>query len=125
MNYDTMLEIMPFAWPLIIVLILLVILRKIENTVNPIIAGVVSGMAVQAQKNALGYGLAIGYGLSASLQALAEQATILHWVIIAAMAKVLNPFIVAMLAYAANNEIAKKAPAANKSAETQPPFPNP
>lgn len=123
MNYETISDIAPFAWPLIIVLILLVILRKIESTVNPIIVGVVGGLASQAQKNALGYGLAIGYGLSASLQALAEQATILHWVIIAAMAKVLNPFIVAMLAYAANNEIAKKGPPAPKSGESQPPFP--
>lgn len=118
---DILLDLAPFAWPLVVVLLLLVILRKIESTVNPVIVGVVNGLAKQANSNALAYGLAIGYGLSASLQALAEQATILHWLIVAAMAKVLNPFIVAMLAFAAKNTIGDAPP--KPTGTTTPPFP--
>ncbi len=95
-------DIAPFAWPLVVALVLLYLLRKVSNEVQPIVVSVVSGLAKQANTNALAYGLAIGYGLSASLQALAEQATVLQWPLIAAFAKVANPFIVAMLAFAAN-----------------------
>lgn len=99
---ETLVDVAPFAWPLVVALVLLYLLNKVSHQVQPIIVGVVSGLAKQANSNALAYGLAIGYGLSASLQALAEQATLLHWPIIAAIAKIANPFIVAMLAFAAN-----------------------
>ena len=105
-----MLDIAPFAWPLVVALVLLYLLRRVSNEVQPIVVSVVSGLATQAKSNALGYGLAIGYGFSAALQSLAEQATILHWVVIAAMAKVLNPLIVAMLAYAAKSDIKSPSP---------------
>lgn len=105
MEADTLLDIAPLAWPLVVLLLLLVILRKIESTVNPIVVKVVSGLANQAGSNALTYGLMIGYGLSASLSALADQATILHWYVVAALAKVVNPCIVAMLAFAAKNSL--------------------
>lgn len=107
---DAILDIVPFAWPLVVVLVLLIVLRKIESTVNPVIVSVVSGLAKQASSNALAYGLAIGYGLSASLQALAEQAVLLNWPYVAAFARVFNPFVVAMLAFAANGNIQPTAP---------------
>jgi histidine ammonia-lyase len=100
---DTLIDVAPFAWPLVVALVLLYLLHKVSNEVQPIVVNVVNGLAKQASSNALGYGLAIGYGLSASLQAAAEQATALHWLILAAACKVVNPFIVAMLAYAAKN----------------------
>jgi len=127
MNLELASDVFPFVWPLIVLLILLIIIRKIESTINPIVVNVVNGLANQAGSNALTYGLMIGYGLSASLQSLAEQATILHWVTLAAMAKVINPCIVAMLAFAAKNDlgIARKLPPANKAGETTPPFQNP
>ena len=112
-TFDYITETAPFAAPLFVALILLFILRRADAVVQPIVVNVVTGIAKQAQSNALAYGLAIGYGLSASLQALAEQATILHWLVIAAFAKVANPFIVAMLAYAAKSNIGEKQPNQN------------
>jgi hypothetical protein len=61
----------------------------------------VNGLADRADGNAMAFGLAMGYGLSASLSALAEQATALNWLILAALAKVINPFIVGVLAFTA------------------------
>lgn len=120
---DALTDIAPFAWPLMVLLLLLVILRKIESTINPIVAGVVNGLANQASNNALTYGLMIGYGLSASLSSLADQATILHWPVIAAMAKVVGPFVTAMLAFAAKNSIGNIPPAKLPSSPTTAPFP--
>lgn len=121
---DTLADIAPFAWPLLVLLLLLVILRKIESTINPIVVSVVNGLANQASGNALTYGLMIGYGLSASLSSLADQATILGWPVVAAMAKVVGPFVTAMLAFAAKNSIGNgvQIPAA-KTGTTTAPFP--
>ncbi len=107
---DTLLDISPFAWPLVVALVLLYLLNKVSNEVRPIVVNVVAGLAGQAQNNALTYGLMIGYGLSASLQSLAEQATLLHWFVLAAFAKVVNPCIVAMLAFAAKSDITTAKP---------------
>lgn len=101
-------DVAPFAWPLVVALVLLYLLRRVSDRVDPIVINVVNGIAIQAQSNALTYGLAIGYGLSASLQSLSEQATLLHWPVIAAAAKVVNPCIVAMLAFAAKSDLAGK-----------------
>lgn len=128
MNADTFLDLAPFAWPLVVALVLLYLLKRVSNEVQPIVVNVVNGLAKQAQSNALGYGLAIGYGLSASLQSLAEQATLLHWVVVAAMAKVINPCIVAMLAYAAKSEISPRPVTPATTADptkTAAPFPGP
>lgn len=108
----------PLVWPLCFLLVALVLLWQIREQLSPVINGVVGGLAKNAQSNALTYGLAIGYGLSAALQALAEQATALQWVYVAAAAKVMNPFIVAMLAFAAKNNLGDKQPT-----PTAPPFP--
>lgn len=122
---DIAADIAPFTWPLVVMVGLLFILRKVETTVNPIVESVVRGVASSATGNALTYGLAIGYGLSASLQSLSEQATLLHWPIIAALAKVVNPCIVAMLAFAAKSDLTGKAPKPPGSTVSTAPFPTP
>ena len=106
---DNLIDIAPFAWPAVVALVLLYLLRRVSARVDPIVINVVNGIASQAQSNALTYGLMIGYGLSASLQSLAEQATLLHWLVVAAIAKVINPCIVAMLAFAAKSDLTGKA----------------
>lgn len=121
MTIDDIPDLLPFAWPLVVASVLLYLLHRVSNEVKPIVVGVVNGLAKQASSNALAYGLAIGYGLSASLQALAEQATMLDWPIIAAFAKIANPFIVAMLAFAANGFT----PTAPKPAPAPPQSPAP
>lgn len=121
---DSLAEILfPLATPLAIVLLGLFMLRKADAVVQPIVINVVNGLAKQAGSNSLFFGLMIGYGLSAGLQSLAEQATILHWLILAAAAKVLNPIIVAMLAFCAKNGMTDNAKP--PAGTTTPPFPAP
>lgn len=128
MNPDLIFDVIsPLATPLAIVLLGLLFLRRADAVVQPIVVNVVNGLAKQAGSNALTYGLAIGYGLSASLQALADQATILHWLVIAAAAKVCGPFVTAMLAFAAKNSLSepgKPIPAGTTTAPFPPTTPN-
>ncbi len=125
MDTDLLVSILvPMADPLAILLIGLLVFRRADAVVQPIVVNVVNGLAKQASTNALTYGLMIGYGLSASLQALADQATILHWLVIAALAKVCSPFITAMLAFAAKNDLGGSAKSVTPSptGTTTPPF---
>lgn len=99
----------PFAagslvWPLCFLLVALCALRKVEQDVRPIFIAVSQGVAKQASGNAGAYAMAIGFGLSASLMATAEQADKLGWVYLAAAAKILNPFIAGCVAYATQNK---------------------
>jgi len=87
---------------------------------RPVVEKMIAGMAEKAGVNAMAFGLAMGYGLSASLSAMAEQATLLGWLILAAMAKVINPFIVGVLAYTARGGGDKQTPAAPRPANNLP-----
>lgn len=116
-------------WPLIVFALLLIGLHQVKEQVNPVIGGIVKGLSVHAQQNAVGYGMAVMFGLSASLAAfydLFSQVTKtdidgMSWhQYMSLWAKVLNPFIVASLAYAT-----KAAPSRPPSVNTNPPFPAP
>lgn len=96
-------------WPLLVFALLLVGLHQVKEQVNPVIGGIVKGLSMHAQANATGYGMAILFGLSASLAAFYDLFSQVSKTDIAGMswhqymslwAKVLNPFIVASLAYA-------------------------
>jgi hypothetical protein len=97
MNYTEILS--PAIWPLTFILVSLFILRQIRQDVNPIFKGVIGGLAQHSTKYALAYAMASLYAAAASLQALAEVATQFHWVYLAAAAKVMQPGIVAVIAY--------------------------
>ncbi len=112
----------PMATPLAIIFLGLLLLRRADAVVQPIVINVVNGLAKQAGSNSLFFGLMIGYGLSAGLQSLAEQATILKWLVIAALAKVLNPIIVAMLAFCAKNGLADTTTKPTGTGSTVAPF---
>lgn len=110
---DTVLEIAPFAWPLVVALVLLYLLRRVSDRVEPIFISVVNGVAKSAQSNAPAYAIAILFGLSASLSAFVDvfkemnrdAIVALSWHQYAVLwAKVANPFIVAILAYATQNK---------------------
>jgi len=97
------------VWPLLVFALLLLGLHQVKEQVNPVIGGIVKGLSEHAQKNATAYGLAVMFGLSASLSAfydLFSQVTKndiagMSWHQYAALwTKVMNPFIVASLAYA-------------------------
>jgi hypothetical protein len=92
------------VWPLSFVLIALLALHRFFSDVRPIFVTVVQGVTKNAQSNAPAYAMAIGFGLSASLMALATEAEKLGWLYIAAGAKVLNPFIAGCVAYATQNK---------------------
>lgn len=98
MDYVTAL--LPFIWPLIFLLIMLVLLRQVRADVQPIMVGIVKGLAAGSTKNPLFYAMALMLGLSASLGALAEVAHAFGWKYVEAFARVAQPFFVAVIAYA-------------------------
>lgn len=106
-NVDYLQQIWPFI-PLLLAVFLFWAAYSIRRDVQPIMVNVIGGVAKSAGTNAVACAIAIGFGLSASLEALSEQATALHWLLIAAFCKVANPFIVAVLAYATQNGFVKK-----------------
>lgn len=101
------------VWPLVVLLIALVVLRQIREDVRPIFVQVVNGVAQSAGSNAPAYAIAVLFGLSASMSAFVDVFKELNREAILAMswhqylvcwAKVFNPFIVAVLAYATQNK---------------------
>lgn len=101
--------VLPFAWPLAFVLVLLFILRQLREDVNPIMRNVIGGLSQDAAKNAKQYAIAVAFGLSASLSAFwdvfhdltPEKFAAMSWhQYFSYWSKVANPFIVAALAYA-------------------------
>lgn len=87
------------VWPITVLLITLFVLRQIEQDVKPIFAGMVRGLAAQSTSNAASWAMAILIASGASCQALGEVATELGWIYVAAIAKVFQPGIVALIAY--------------------------
>lgn len=96
MNFS---DTLPLIWPLSFVLVALFVLRKVEEEIRPLVRNVVGGVAKNAQQYALMYAMAFIYASAASLQALGEVATQFGWIYVAAAAKVLQPGIVAVIAY--------------------------
>ncbi len=108
----------PFAagslvWPLTFLLFSLCVLRKVEQDVRPIFVAVTRGVAVQAGNNSAAYATAILFGLTAAASAFIDVFQHLDAASMAAMTwhqyatlwvKVLNPFFVAVLAYATQNK---------------------
>ena len=119
--------IQPYLWPLAFLLVVFVILHYVRESIKPIVGSLVSGLAKQAQANATAYAIALGFGLSASLSAFIDvfkdlnsvQFSALSWhQYLALWAKVLNPFLVAILAYSTQSKFRS-----GQSSETKPPFP--
>lgn len=97
------------VWPLSFILVMLVAIRQIRDDAGPVVKAVVTGLSQNAARNATQYAIAIGFGLSASLSAFYDvfhglDSTTLQSLnvlqLISLCAKVLNPFVVAVLAYA-------------------------
>jgi hypothetical protein len=112
MNYADIFAAGSLVWPMTILLMFLVVLKQMRDDVRPIFHSIVSGLAANAQSNATAYAIAIGFGLSASFSAFwdvfnnldASSLAVMSWHQYAALwTKVLNPFIVAVLAYATQN----------------------
>lgn len=124
-------NLLPYIWPLVALLAFSIAIRKVANDVRPIFVNVVDGVAKSASSNAQAYAIAIMFGLSASLSAFydvfsqmdAKAFSEMTWhQYLAAWSKVLNPFCVAILAYATQNKFVAPPP---KPGTTNPPFPPP
>jgi len=87
----------------------------IRDAVRPVVVAVVSGLIGHATKYATGYAFGMLLATAASLQELAAIATDNHWTYVAAAAKVLQPGLVAVIAYI------RPAPAPAPAQQNQPP----
>ena len=87
------------VWPLALVLVALMVLRRFSALIDPLLHEVVGGLSGHAKRYAFAYAMAMVYAAAASLQALADEATRLGWVYVAASAKVIQPGAVALIAY--------------------------
>lgn len=119
MNYADIFEASSIIWPLVFLLIALIILKQVKDEVKPIFTGMVSSLATQSKVNAMQWALGMMLGTVASLQAVVEVATQMHWVYIGALAKVLQPGMAAVIAFVT------KSPSESKPKPTNPPFPTP
>lgn len=106
------------VWPLVVLLLALFVLRQVRQDVHPIFVQIIGGVAKSAGSNAPAYAIAILFGLSASMSAFVDVFKEMNRPAIMALswhqylvcwAKVFNPFIVAVLAYATQNKF-KNAP---------------
>lgn len=113
MNNENLFAAGSVVWPLTVLLMFLIVLKQLRDDVRPIVRSIVTGLSANAQSNAPAYAIAIGFGLSASFSAFwdvfnqldAASLVALSWHQYAALwTKVLNPFIVAVLAYATQNK---------------------
>lgn len=104
------------VWPMTVLLLALLVLRQVQNEVKPILTGMVSGLAAQSSKNAANWAMACLMASAASMQALGEVATDLGWIYAAALAKVMQPGLVAVIAYVMRSP-------SQSSTPTVPPFP--
>lgn len=112
----------PFAagslvWPLCFLLVALTMLRGVERRMGPIVDGVVKGVAVNASSNALGYLIAIMFGVVASGQSFVDvfsqldqkTFTEMSWhQYIAVWVKPFVSFVAAVLAYFTQSKVVAK-----------------
>lgn len=117
-----------YVWPLSFILVALFILRQLGEKIEPVVTSLVGGLSKNAGNNAMEYAKALGFGLSASLSAFYDvfgnttgaEITAMSWHGYAALwTKVMNPFIVAILAYGAQSNFKKPSNGTN----TNPPIP--
>lgn len=124
-----MTAILPFLWPTVALIALLVIAiagRKLAGDVRPIFVNVVDGVAKNAGSNAQAYVIAFMFGIVASGSAFADLfaqldrktfAEISWHQYLAMWVKALVPFVSSSLAYATQNKFVAK------GGSTTPPFP--
>lgn len=105
--------------PLVVLLIALVVLRKVETEMKPIVTGIVKGLTLDATSNAKVYAYGVLLSVTASLQALGDEATKMQWVYLVIFCKVAQPACVAVIGFISQ---LKGKPA---SSETKPPFASP
>lgn len=120
-------------WPLCFLLVSLLILRQVRDDLRPIVRNVIEGLSKQAGTNAVAFAIAFGFGISASISAFIdvfhqltrtvyEDLSVHQYAVM--WAKVLNPFVVAVLAYATQSKF-QNGNGGSRSGTTNPPFQSP
>ena len=96
---------------LLLLSLLAVLIKALWGQFSPIVVAVVTGLTAHATKYATAYAYGALLAVTASLQAMAEVATQQGWVYCAAAAKILQPGLVAVLAYVRPSPGQQNAPA--------------
>lgn len=109
------------ATPLSIILIGLLVLKQLRDDIRPIFLSMVQPLQRQAQTNAVAWAIGIMLGTLASMGALVEVATQMHWVAVANICKVTSPFLATIVALIKQSP-AGSAPQPTSSNATTPPF---
>lgn len=86
------------VWPLVFLLIALTVLKQVRDDVRPIFRGIVGGLAVKAQSNAVAWALLISVATLGAMQSLIEVAHANSWVFVESFAKVATPFLAGLVA---------------------------
>jgi hypothetical protein len=129
MNFEA---ISHFVWPLTLLLLALVVLHQVREELRPITRSMVGALSQAAARNATQYAIALAFGLSASLAAFVDvfselgvaDLSALSWHQYAALwAKVMNPFVVATLAYATQSNFKPSNGATSVPFQPRPPSP--
>lgn len=115
MNYADLFQAGSLVWPLTVILLSLVMLRALRDEVQPIFRGMRDALAIQATKNAMAWAMAVMIGISASMQALIDVSHQLNWFYLEALARVIGPGLIAV--------IALLRPSPSQPSSTNPPFP--
>lgn len=125
-------DIIQLIWPLVFIVTMLVMSRRLSADLRPIFVNIVGGVAKGAQSNALAYGIALLFGISASLSAFVDVFKEMDSAKLAAMswhqyavcwAKIANPFCIAILAYATQNNFKGGGINLTPKLDTNPPIP--
>lgn len=110
------------VWPLSFLLVSLVVLRQLRDDLRPIATGVINGVAAQSSRNALAWAFGLMIATLGSLNALVEVAEKMHWIYLAAFAKVLQPGLAAVIGYVTKSPGQQK-DQTTPPTSTTPPFP--
>lgn len=86
------------VWPLCFLLISLLVLKQVRDDVRPIFRGIIGGLAVRAQNNAVEWAMLLAVATLGSTQALIDVAHTNGWVFVESFAKVATPFLAGIVA---------------------------
>lgn len=89
---------LPLIWPLTFLLIALVILKKADAALKPIVTGVVNGVASNATQHALAWAMVAFLSVISGMEALGDVARQFHWVYVEAFCKIVTPMLATAVA---------------------------
>jgi hypothetical protein len=86
------------VWPLCFLLISLLVLKQVRDDVRPIFRGIIGGLAVRAQNNAVEWAMLLAVATLGSFQSLIDVAHANGWTFVESFSKVAAPFLAGIVA---------------------------